>query len=61
MFPSEWYECSKHQLEIIVDEVKNWDGYISKGSTRFFTTVKENADFIQFAMTSLGHKASLLP
>lgn len=59
MFPSEWYECSKHQLEVIVDEVKYWDGYISKGSTQFFTTVKENADFIQFAMTSLGHKASM--
>ena len=25
-FTKEWYKCSKHQREIIKDEIFNWDG-----------------------------------
>ena len=59
-FPVEWYLFSAHQFSVVVDEVKYWDGHLTKsGTTQFFSTVKENADFVQFAMTATGHKASI--
>ena len=47
-FPNEWYQCNQHQLKVIADEVKYWDGYTARGATVFSTTDKVNADFIQF-------------
>ena len=59
VFPKEWYNCSKHQLEVIAEEVMYWDGdYFNKN--RYFTTIKENADFIQFVFASLGRRATLM-
>ena len=59
-FPLDWYSFSVHQFSIVVDEVKYWDGRLTKhGSTQFYSTIKENADFGQFAMTATGHKASI--
>ncbi len=58
-FPKEWYNCSKHQLEIIAEEVMYWDGdYMRKD--RYSTTNKNNADFIQFVFSSLGKRANIL-
>lgn len=58
-FPKEWYNCSRHQLEIIAEEVMYWDGdYVRKD--RYSTTNKNNADFIQFVFSSLGKRANIL-
>ena len=63
-FLSYWYNCNHHQLEIICNNILQWDGYInqtSKGKTRkaFFTNSKLTADFIQFAFTACGYRSSI--
>lgn len=55
-FPTEWYNCSKHQLEIIADEVMKWDGS-AKENNRYSTSIKHNADFIQFVFSALNKRA----
>lgn len=57
-FPTEWYNCSKHQMEVILDELFNWDGY-AKAKNEYTTTIKSNADFIQFVCASLGMRGSI--
>jgi superfamily II DNA or RNA helicase len=64
VFTEEWYNCSKEQLEIIADEVLRWDGCYDRRNNlksvgRFSTTVKENADFIQYVFTAIGFSASI--
>lgn len=56
-FPKEWYDMTCEQLKIVLDEMKHWDGcQFEKGHIPSFTTnSKEDADFIQFAYTSLGY------
>ena len=58
-YPSEWYNMTNEQLEIVIDEMKHWDGcQFEVGHVPSFTTVvKSDADFIQFAYTSLGYDA----
>lgn len=53
-----WYEASKEQFKVIFDEIFYWDGDY-KAKNRFFTTIKKDADFIQFVGTSLGYRASI--
>lgn len=57
-FPKEWYNCSRHQMEIIADEVLYWDSYYEEHN-RFSTTSKSDADFIQFVFTSLGYRTTI--
>src|SRR5574344_894631 len=57
-FPVEWYKCNKHQKEIIMDEVLQWDSYY-KEKNGFCTTDKSDADFIQFVFTSLGYRSTI--
>lgn len=64
IFDGMWYQCNSHQLQIICDEIIFWDGSVnvSKGGVerkRFSTNVKENADFVQFAFTTCGYRASI--
>lgn len=60
-FDSSWFQCSQHQLQVIVDEVLHWDGSIdAKGRKRFNSNVKESAEFIQFAFTATGHRATIV-
>lgn len=64
MFDSMWYQCNFHQLQIICDEIIFWDGSVnlSNGGAerkRFSANVKENADFVQFAFTACGYRASI--
>lgn len=54
----DWYHCSKHQREIIADEVMKWDGNYCENN-RYSTNNKDDADFIQFVFTSLGYRASI--
>lgn len=57
-FPNEWFNCNKHQLEIIADEVMYWNGNYKKHNC-YCTTYKQDADFIQFVYSSLGYRASI--
>lgn len=64
VFSSYWYNCSLHQLQIICDNIMFWSGNenITKNGKvrkRFSTTIKETADFIQFAYTATGHKTTI--
>lgn len=59
-----WYNCNSHQLQVICDNILFWDGCVSSTKSgnyrkKFSTTVKQTADFIQFAFSATGHKASL--
>lgn len=64
VFTSEWYNCNNHQLNIICNNILKWDGNINYTKNniarkRFSTNVKENADFIQFAFSACGYKATI--
>ena len=63
VFSSEWYNCSRAQLNVIADTVLKFDGCIDTSSSstvgRFHSTIKENADFIQFVFSSLDYRASI--
>lgn len=58
-YPVEWYNMTNEQLEIVIDEMKHWDGcQFEVGHMPSFTTVcKSDADFIQFAYTAIGYAA----
>lgn len=59
-FGADWYRCSQHQLQIIADEILNWDGHVEHiGSQRrsFSTCDKETADFVQFVFSATGKRA----
>lgn len=55
-FGSEWYTCNSHQLSIIADEVLYWDG---NQKDSFSTTIKKDADFIQYVFNSTNKRASI--
>lgn len=64
IFDDVWYQCNLNQLQVICDEIIFWDGSVnvSKGGVerkRFSANVKENADFVQFAFTACGYRASI--
>lgn len=59
-FGPEFWEATKEQLAVIADEAGYWDGTLREKSTSFYSTVKESADFMQYAMASTGHYANLL-
>lgn len=58
IFPKDWYNLSSNELSIIVDEVSYWDGSIGKHSC-YYTSIKENADFIQFAGSASGYRSTI--
>ena len=65
VFESWWYNCNHHQLEVICDEIMFWDGSINMTKNgnirqRFSTTIKETADFIQFAYSACGYRARIV-
>lgn len=57
-FPKDWYNCNKHQLKVIADEVMFWDGCYEKNN-RYSTTIKSDADFVQFVFSALGYRAAI--
>lgn len=60
IFDSMWYKCSKSQLNIIADEVLNWDGSTDEKGRKIFTSnEKESADFIQFVFSTIGYRATI--
>ena len=58
-YPKEWYNMTSDQLKIVLDEMKYWDGtqFEVGHMPSFSTSNKEDADFIQFAYTSVGYPA----
>lgn len=59
VFPVEWYNFSRHQMEVFADEVLHWDGTITDKLKHFYTTNKADADFVQFIFACLGYKATI--
>ena len=58
VFTSYWYNCNKEQFKVICDEINNWDGSFKKQNC-FSTSIKETADFIQFAYACIGERATI--
>lgn len=58
-FTDYWYSCNQSQLQIIADEVFKWDGHINGKRAAFFSTSKKSADFVQFALSATGSRATI--
>ena len=60
-FTSKWYNCTDEQLKVIVDECIYWDGSKGEGNRHgeYFSSKKNEVDFIQFALTRLGYRATI--
>lgn len=56
-YTSLFYQCSLRQLEIITDEVLNWDGSVK--AQAFFSLSKKSIDFIQYAFAACGKRSSI--
>jgi len=52
-----FWQASSEQLVIICDECLRWDGSVTDQT--FYTRNKDSADFIQYAFSTLGQRASL--
>lgn len=64
VFDKYWYSCNNHQLQVICDEIMFWDGNesITKNGVvrkKFSSNIKETAEFIQFAYSACGYRASI--
>ena len=53
-----WYKCNIEQFRIIYDEIFHWDGCFKSKKT-WFTTIKSDADFIQFVGTVCGKRSTI--
>lgn len=58
-FPKEWYFLSKKQYKVIFEEIFFWDGKNKPEERCYRTTLKNNADFIQFVCSSFGYRTSI--
>ena len=58
-FSEYWYNCSNKQLQVIADEILNWDGFVTDKRKGFSTTSKKTADFVQFVFSATGYRATI--
>lgn len=58
-FTDFWYKCNQEQLKIIAEEVFEWDGHKGGERRSFYSTSKKSADFVQFALSATGHRATI--
>lgn len=58
-FSEYWYNCNNEQLKIIADEVFYWDGHINGKRKSYYSTSRQSADFVQFALSATGSRATL--
>lgn len=58
-FTRYWYDCSNEQYKIIADEILYWDGCIRGNRKSYSTTSEKNANFIQFAFSAIGVRATI--
>lgn len=52
-----WYSCSNKQLQIICDEILNWNCFINRDKIEFSNVSEEIVDFMQFVFSSCGYNA----
>lgn len=52
-----WYSASVEQLNLICEEALEWDAY--KDRNKYFSTDKDNMDFIQFALAMTHRRGTL--
>ncbi len=53
-----WWKLSQRQLAIVLDEIQRRDGLFDEPE-RFYSTLKEDADFIQYAVHATGGRATI--
>lgn len=54
-YTDSFWNCTKEELAIIVDEMRYWDAHITKDNViEFCSKHKEDVDFIQYALASQG-------
>lgn len=58
-FTDFWYGCSNKQLAIVADEVFYWDGRKEKNRSTYYSTSKQSADFVQFAISATGNRSTI--
>ena len=60
-FDTSWYKANKRQREIILEEIRHWDGSFGVGNRlgSYSSCIKEDADYIQFIAHSLGYRAPI--
>lgn len=60
-FTKKWYNCTDEQLKVVIDECVHWDGSIEKDNRlgAYYSSKKEEIDFIQFALHRLGYRATI--
>lgn len=54
-----WYQASREELAVLLDELPYWDGLFDHEETRFHTVKKEEADVVQYAAHACGHCAHI--
>ncbi|MGL5189244.1 MAG: UvrD-helicase domain-containing protein, partial [Cetobacterium sp.] len=61
-FPYSWVFATKHQKELIIDEIKYWDGADRTGNRMhsYFSTNKSDIDIVQMIAHSIGIKANYI-
>jgi len=52
VIPDAWLNFSQQLKDVIIDEIFNWDGC----DKRYFSTIRENAEKVQFIFNSAGYK-----
>lgn len=58
-YEGEWWDLTRHQLKIVLDEMSHWDGLYTTEERRFFSAHKQDADFIQYAAHATGGTATI--
>ncbi len=56
-FGEYWYDCNEHQMQVIADEILNWDGSLRQES--FSSTNKKTIDFLQIVFATCGKRTSI--
>lgn len=59
LFPKEWLNLTKSLKLAVLDEIQYWDGAKQRDATVYFTSKKEDADFIQMLAHSVGESTSI--
>ena len=54
VFDEKWYSLSHAQLKAVAEEVFYWDGWSGDESSSFYTSLKQSADFVQYALMATG-------
>ena len=58
-FEDYWYNCTNHQLQVICDNILKWDGHITSNRKSFSNTSLKTINFLQFAFSSCGYRATI--